>query len=103
MLLNNQDLKDKGYQLPYIPKGYISSFAQYTIKLNSKDQRDALKSEYEANGIPTMIYYAKPMYQQGAFEGKLIELDCFTGCQDLCDTVLSLPINLYSSSNVIFT
>lgn len=91
----NQDLKGKGYQLPYIPNGYISSFAQYTIKLDSKEQRDAFKSEYEANGIPTMIYYAKPMHQQGAFKGKLVELDCFTGCQGLCDTVLSLPIGFY--------
>ena len=93
----NQDLKEKDYQLPYIPNGYISSFAQYTIKLDSKEQRDALKNEYEANGIPTMIYYAKPMHQQGAFKGKLIELDCFTGCQDLCYTVLSLPIGFYIS------
>ncbi len=91
----NLEFKNNDYQLPYIPDGNISSFSQYTIRLDSKEQRDALKSEYETKGIPTMIYYNKPMHKQGAFQGKLIELDCFTGCQDLCDTVLSLPVNLY--------
>ncbi|WP_200159976.1 DegT/DnrJ/EryC1/StrS family aminotransferase [Francisella philomiragia] len=92
----NHELKDKGYQLPYIPRGYISSFAQYTIRLESKDARDQLQKEYTQKNIPTMIYYSKPMYKQGAFKNSLIELDCFMGSQNLCDTVLSLPINLYA-------
>ncbi|QIW09655.1 DegT/DnrJ/EryC1/StrS family aminotransferase [Francisella sp. LA112445] len=89
------ELKGKGYQLPYIPQGYISSFAQYTIRLDSKEARDNLQKEYANKDVPTMIYYNKPMHKQGAFKNKLIELDCFTGSQNLCDTVLSLPINLY--------
>ncbi|MED7818616.1 MULTISPECIES: DegT/DnrJ/EryC1/StrS family aminotransferase [unclassified Francisella] len=91
----NQELKSKGHQLPYIPQGYISSFAQYTIRFESKEARDNLQKEYANKNVPTMIYYNKPMHKQGAFKNKLIELDCFTGSQDLCDTVLSLPINLY--------
>lgn len=91
----NQGLKDSGYKLPYIPDDYISSFAQYTIRLDSKEARDNLQKEYKNKDVPTMIYYNKPMHKQGAFKNKLIELDCFKGCQDLCDTVLSLPINLY--------
>ncbi|API87073.1 DegT/DnrJ/EryC1/StrS family aminotransferase [Francisella uliginis] len=91
----NQELKAKGYQLPYIPERYISSFAQYTIRLESKEARDNLQKEYANKDVPTMIYYNKPMHKQGAFKNKLIELDCFTGSQNLCDTVLSLPINLY--------
>ncbi|QLE78515.1 DegT/DnrJ/EryC1/StrS family aminotransferase [Francisella sp. Scap27] len=91
----NQELKGKGYQLPYIPDDYISSFAQYTIRLDSKEARDNLQNKYKNKDVPTMIYYNKPMYKQGAFKNKLIELDCFTGSQNLCDTVLSLPINLY--------
>ena len=91
----NQELKDKGYQLPYIPEGYISSFAQYTIRLKSKKARDSLQKEYVDKNVSTMIYYAKPMHKQGAFKSKQIKLDCFIGSQKLCDTVLSLPVNMY--------
>ncbi|MFC4891879.1 DegT/DnrJ/EryC1/StrS family aminotransferase [Pseudofrancisella aestuarii] len=91
----NQQLKGKNYQLPCIPEGYISSFAQYTIRLNSKEARDNLQKKYANKDVLTMIYYNKSMHKQGAFNGKLIDLDCFKGSQNLCDTVLSLPINLY--------
>lgn len=91
----NQELKDKGYLLPYIPDGFVSSFAQYTIRLESREARDNLQKEYAQKNIPTMIYYSKPMYKQGAFKNSLIKLDCFIGSQNLCDTVLSLPINFY--------
>ena len=44
-----------------------------------------------------MIYYVKPMHRQGAF----IEYDCdeydFEVTNELCDTVLSLPMHPYLS------
>ena len=52
---------------PIIPAGYRSSWAQYTIKLQDKAQRDALQAALKAEGIPSMVYYPKSMHLQTAF------------------------------------
>ncbi len=82
---------------PVIPEGYISSFAQYTIKLKDKKERDTIQVALKEKGIPSMIYYTKPMHKQGAFsELAHNEID-FEVTNDLCDLVLSLPMHPYMS------
>jgi UDP-2-acetamido-2-deoxy-ribo-hexuluronate aminotransferase len=80
---------------PVIPEGYYSSFAQYTIKLESKEQRDALQLYLKEKGIPTMIYYIKPMHKQGAFSDLSFNEEDFEVTNKLSDTVLSLPMHPY--------
>jgi UDP-2-acetamido-2-deoxy-ribo-hexuluronate aminotransferase len=81
--------------IPFIPEGYFSSFAQYTIKLKNKEERDTLEAKLKEQGIPSMIYYVKPMHKQGAFkELKFDEAD-FAVTNELCDIVLSLPMHPY--------
>lgn len=82
-------------ETPYIPEGYYSSFAQYTIKLNSKEQRDSLQATLKEKGIPSMIYYVKPMHKQGAFAHLEYRSDDFEVTLRHCDTVLSLPMHPY--------
>jgi dTDP-4-amino-4,6-dideoxygalactose transaminase len=82
-------------ETPVIPEGYVSSFAQYTIKLNNKEERDALQIKLKEQGIPSMVYYAKPMHRQGAFEEYGYDDDNFEVTNKLCDTVLSLPMHPY--------
>ena len=78
-------------QTPLIPEGYRSSFAQYTIKLENKTIRDGLQAKLKDEGIPSMIYYVKPMHKQDAFKHlEYNEID-FIVTNALCDTVLSLP------------
>ena len=52
---------------PVIPAGFRSSWAQYTIKLKDAAQRDALQAALKAEGIPSMVYYPKPLHLQTAF------------------------------------
>lgn len=80
---------------PLVPEGFFSSFAQYTIKLESKQQRDDLQSYLKDKGIPTMIYYIKPMHKQGAFNNITFKEEDFTVTNKLSDTVLSLPMHPY--------
>ena len=82
-------------ETPFIPEGYYSSFAQYTIKLTSKEERDGLQDKLKESGIPSMIYYVKPMHQQEAFANLEVNDDDFTVTNRLCDTVLSLPMHPY--------
>ncbi len=52
---------------PVIPESFYSSWAQYTIQLEDIFTRDKLQSELKAAGIPSMIYYPKPMHSTGGF------------------------------------
>ena len=88
-------LQDTDLILPYIPEGFLSSWAQYTVQLPVGTDRAALQAKLKEQGIPTMVYYPRPMRLQGAFEGT------DSACADcpvtdrLCDTVLSLPMHPY--------
>lgn len=82
-------------QTPVIPEGYISSFAQYTIKLKNKEERDALQAKLKEEGIPSMVYYVKPMHKQGAFNEYNYDGNDFEVTTELCDKVLSLPMHPY--------
>ena len=82
---------------PIIPEGYVSSFAQYTIKLKNKEERDALQAKLKEESIPSMVYYTKPMHKQGAFAEYDYDDSDFEVTNGLCDTVLSLPMHPYLS------
>lgn len=84
-------------ETPIIPDGYVSSFAQYTIKLKSKEERDALQAHLKAQNIPSMVYYVKPMHRQEAFSSLAYNDSDFEVSNKLCDTVLSLPMHPYLS------
>ena len=81
-------------KVPRIKEGFYSSWAQYTIQLESKKQRDDLQAYLKEAGIPTMVYYPKPMHQQLAFGQNKIYAECLVS-ERLCDTVLSLPLHPY--------
>ena len=88
-------LQDTNLILPYIPEGFLSSWAQYTVQLPVGTDRAVLQAKLKEQGIPTMVYYPRPMRLQGAFEGT------DSACADcpvtdrLCGTVLSLPMHPY--------
>jgi dTDP-4-amino-4,6-dideoxygalactose transaminase len=108
---------------PVIPEGFRSSWAQYTIKLQDAAQRDALQAALKAEGIPSMVYYPKPMHLQTAFsqtpdqvggDGKNVipgdshVIPGLTGnlcpvATSLCSRVLSLPLHPYLTEEQIET
>ncbi|MEG0751012.1 MAG: DegT/DnrJ/EryC1/StrS family aminotransferase [Oscillospiraceae bacterium] len=88
-------LKDT-VKTPTVPKGFSSSWAQYTITLQSESERNDLQAVLKTRGIPTMIYYPKTMSDQNALRDykEFQVMDC-TFARKLCKTVLSLPIHPY--------
>ncbi|MDZ4132067.1 MAG: DegT/DnrJ/EryC1/StrS family aminotransferase [Dethiobacteria bacterium] len=95
--LHYNELLEGLVELPYIPKNYYSSFAQYTIKLKNQAERDALQAYLKAAGIPSAIYYQKPMHSQDAFANLTFSDDDYPVTNRLCETVLSLPMHPYLS------
>ena len=86
---------DKKITLPTVKNGYVSSWAQYTIQLPEGTDRNVLQSKLKEYGIPTMVYYMKPMHTQGAFAGTDSAIADCPVTEKLCKTVLSLPLHPY--------
>ncbi|MBQ7279212.1 MAG: DegT/DnrJ/EryC1/StrS family aminotransferase [Bacteroidales bacterium] len=81
---------------PMTPNGYRSSWAQYTIQLSDMSCRNALQRALRNAGIPSMVYYPKPMHAQTAFRSLSQSADYSRyAATRLCDTVLSLPMHPY--------
>ena len=83
---------------PVVPQGYTSSWAQYTIQA---DNRDEIQSRLKAAGIPSMVYYPRTMSQQTAF-AELEQTSCLVA-ERLAHTVLSLPMHPYLTDEEIET
>ncbi len=90
-------LRDLPVKRPEVPEGYRSAWAQYTIQLEKGTDRAMVQAKLKAEGIPSMIYYMKPMHLQKAFSGTdSAKADCPVS-EELCETVLSLPIDPYKT------
>lgn len=83
---------------PVVPDGFYSSWAQYTIQV---DNRDEVQARLKAAGIPSMVYYPHTMSQQTAFN-YLNQRPCPTA-EKLTTTVLSLPMHPYLTDEEIVT
>lgn len=89
-------IEQRGIALPVVLDGFRSSWAQYTLRLPEGCDRDALQATLKGQGIPTMVYYPKPMHEQKAFEGACVIPDgCCVGTKELCAQVMSLPMGPY--------
>ena len=80
---------------PVIPTGFYSSWAQYTLRLDSKERRDTLQTRLKEQGIPSMVYYPTPMHLQTAFQHLASDNSHLTSATRLSETVLSLPMHPY--------
>ena len=86
-------LTDAGIIVPTIPDGCISVWAQYTIRCS---ERDALQDKLKRAGIPTMVYYVKPMHLLGAMVNLGYKQGDFPNTEEAARSVLSLPFSPYS-------
>lgn len=82
-------------ETPVVPHGFYSSWAQYTIKLADKQQRDGLQAHLKEAGIPSMVYYPIPMHKETAYKDMNVKDSSCPVATRLCDVVLSLPMHPY--------
>lgn len=68
-------------------------FHQYTLRVDG-GRRDALKEYLQEAGIPSMVYYPVPLYDQKAFAGTAAnEVNFLPNTDLLCKEVISLPMH----------
>lgn len=84
-----------GLNVPCIPNGFSSAWAQYTLVL--KD-RNCVQQALKEQGIPSVVYYGRCMHQQTAYlDAKLY--GGLTTAEALAEQVLSLPMHPYMAKN----
>jgi dTDP-4-amino-4,6-dideoxygalactose transaminase len=80
--------------VPKVPDGATSIWAQYTIRIKA-GTRDAFAAALKAEGIPTAIYYPKPLHRQHIYS----RFPCADGglpvTDRIADEVISLPMHAY--------
>lgn len=80
---------------PIVPGGFYSSWAQYTIRVESEECRNYLQERLKEIGIPSMIYYPRPLHLQTAFSYCEHQEGDFPEAEEASRCVLSLPVHAY--------
>ncbi|TFH48383.1 MAG: DegT/DnrJ/EryC1/StrS family aminotransferase [Lysobacterales bacterium] len=79
-------------ETPYVPDGYTSAWAQYSVLC---DNRDHAQAALKAAGIPTAIYYPKPLHLQGAYAYLGQGQGTFPESERAAQRIISLPFHPY--------
>ncbi|MEA2933777.1 MAG: hypothetical protein QOD74_423 [Variibacter sp.] len=78
--------------VPVLATGNTSVWAQYTIKM-SESEREAAMDALASEGIPSVIYYRKPLHRQPAYAHYPAAGNGLPVSDQLARQVLSLPMH----------
>jgi UDP-2-acetamido-2-deoxy-ribo-hexuluronate aminotransferase len=81
--------------LPTMPYGYRSAWAQYSLLAQSGPHREKLLKNLTQEGIPTAIYYPKPLHLQRALAYLGYEKGDFPSSENCADRIFSIPMHPY--------
>jgi len=85
--------------VPEVPVGLTSVWAQYTLRLGGLD-RERFVADLKGAGIPTAIYYPKPLHQQTAYKRYPLAGNGLPVAERLAKEVVSLPMHPYLTEDV---
>ena len=79
---------------PTVPAGTTSVSAQYTVTIAN---RDGVAAQLAAAGVPTAVYYPRPLHHQTAYRHYPVAGGSLPVAEALAARVLSLPMHAYLS------
>jgi len=82
-------------KVPQVPEGYRSAWAQYSIV---SDRKKELMTQLQNAGIPTAVYYPRPLHLQTAFSFLGYTEGSMEVSEKTSDTIFSLPMHPYLST-----
>jgi dTDP-4-amino-4,6-dideoxygalactose transaminase len=85
-------LDTPGVTPPFAPDGYASAWAQYSILV---DDREAVRAALKEMGVPSAVYYPKPLHLQTAFAPLGYKPGDMTVSEDASLRIMSLPMHPY--------
>ena len=80
---------------PHIPGGYLSAWAQYSILASDDAHRSEIQARLKDSGVPTAIYYPKPLHLQTAFSSLGYAEGDFPNSEEFSQRIFSLPMHPY--------
>ncbi|XPS85661.1 DegT/DnrJ/EryC1/StrS aminotransferase [Desulfosarcina variabilis str. Montpellier] len=84
--------------LPTVPSENKSVWAQYSVLATDENHRTQIQNALKEKGIPTAIYYPKPLHRQTAFASLGYQPGDFPISEDCSDRIFSLPMHPYLRS-----
>ncbi len=96
----DERLQDK-FVIPTVPEGFYSSWAQYTILLKNRAERDAMQQHLKEKGIPAMVYYPRGLHQQAAYKWIGLTDEPYPNTVEATNRVLSLPMHPYLTEDMV--
>lgn len=80
---------------PRVPEGLRSSWAQYTLRTRPGQDRAALMAALKAAGIPSVVYYPRPLHCQTAYAGFPRDPAGLPESETAAEQVFSIPMHAY--------
>lgn len=80
---------------PIIPDGLKSAWAQYSLLAEDEQHRESIQARLKQKGIPTAIYYPKPLHRQTAFTFLDYKEGDFPISEAYAQRIFSLPMHPY--------
>jgi dTDP-4-amino-4,6-dideoxygalactose transaminase len=81
--------------LQHIPSGTCSAWAQYSILARDMEERGAIQGSLKQSGIPTAVYYPKPLHRQQAFADLGYQVGDFPVSEGHANCIFSIPMHPY--------
>jgi len=88
-------------EVPVIPDGFTSAWAQYSVLAASTAERERLMTLLAAAEVPSAIYYPKPLHLQQAFAYLGHRQGDFPVSEDAASRIFSLPMHPYLDHEMI--
>ena len=88
-------LAQAGVIIPKLSAAATSSWAQYVIRLPKGMNRQAVQNRMKEHGVPTAVYYPRPMHTQVPFARYPITRGGLDVTEALSADVLALPMHPY--------
>jgi dTDP-4-amino-4,6-dideoxygalactose transaminase len=86
-----------GLTIPTVPEGNTSVWAQYSVLARDGAHKDLLMGRLREAGIPTAVYYPRPLHLQKAFAGLKYAKGDLPICENIAGRIFSLPMHPYLS------
>ena len=94
-LLSTNHSDEIALQTPDTPSDLLSVWAQYSLLAKNEGQRTELQAKLKEAGIPTAVYYPRPLHLQTAFRGLNYVKGDFPVSEDFATRIFSLPMHPY--------
>ncbi|WFL78708.1 DegT/DnrJ/EryC1/StrS aminotransferase family protein [Altererythrobacter arenosus] len=80
---------------PSVPDDCKSVWAQYTVRTRPGQSRESIMAKLKDSGIPTAVYYPRPLHQQTAYRDFPSDPTGLPVAESLAQEVFSLPMHPY--------